>query len=93
MANINTNELSKELIAKAMQCETPEELIELAKSEGVEITKEEAEAYLAKLEEVELNSGDLQQVAGGGFNTSKLGDLLDALGKLLQQEGEKIKNG
>lgn len=31
MANINTNELSKELIAKAMQCETPEELIELAR--------------------------------------------------------------
>ena len=67
MANINTNELSKELIAKAMQCETPEELIELAKSEGVEITKEEAEAYLAELEDFELNSEDLKEVAGGGW--------------------------
>lgn len=33
MAEINKNELSKELIAKAMQCETPEELIELDSEE------------------------------------------------------------
>ena len=30
--------LSEELIAKAMQCETPEQLVELAKSEGIELT-------------------------------------------------------
>ena len=30
--------LSEQLIAKAMQCETPEQLIELAKSEGIELT-------------------------------------------------------
>ena len=65
MAKINTNELSKELIAKAMQCETPEELIALAKEEGVEITQEEAEAYFAELEDFELDSIDLQQVAAG----------------------------
>ena len=65
MANINTNELSKELIAKAMQCETPEELIELARGGGIEMTKEEAEAYLAELEDFELSSNDLKQVAGG----------------------------
>ena len=66
MANINTNELSKELIAKAMQCETPEELIELAKEEDIELTQEEAEAYLAELEDVEIDSEELRQVAGGG---------------------------
>ena len=60
MAKINTNELSKELIAKA-----PEELIALAKEEGVEITQEEAEAYFAELEDFELDSIDLQQVAAG----------------------------
>ena len=65
MADIKTKELSKELIVKAMQCETPEELIELAKEEGVELTQEEAEAYLAELEDFELSSNDLKQVAGG----------------------------
>ncbi len=59
MAKINTNELSKELIAK------PEELIALAKEEGVEITQEEAEAYFAELEDFELDDSDLKQVAGG----------------------------
>ena len=44
---INKNELTKEQIAKAMSCETVEELMELAKAEGVELTKEEAEAVAA----------------------------------------------
>ena len=57
--------LSEEVIAKAMQCETPEQLIELAKSEGIELTKEEAEAYLAEMDDVELDSQQLKQVAGG----------------------------
>ena len=44
MGKINMNELTKEQIQKAMACESVEELIELAKSEGIELTKEEAEA-------------------------------------------------
>ena len=63
---INKNELTKEMIAKAMQCETADELIALANSEGIELTKEEAEAYLAELEDFELDSDVLQKVAGGG---------------------------
>ena len=63
---INKNELTKELIEKAMQCETAEDLIALAMSEGVELTKEEAEAYLAELEDFELDEGMLKNVAGGG---------------------------
>ena len=58
MGKINMNELTKEQIQKAMACESVEELIELAKSEGIELTKEEAEA-------VELDSDALKQVAGG----------------------------
>ena len=57
---------TKEMIAKAMQCETADELIALANSEGIELTKEEAEAYLAELEDFELDSDVLQKVAGGG---------------------------
>ncbi len=46
--SINKNEITKEMLAKAMQCRTAEELMTLAKSEGCEVTKEEAEAYLAE---------------------------------------------
>ena len=66
--SINKNELTKEQIAKAMSCETaeePEELMELAKTIGVELTKEEAEAYMVEMEDVELDSDVLKQVAGG----------------------------
>lgn len=50
----------------AMNCETPEELIELAKSAGLEITMEEAKAYLEELQDCELDMETLQSVAGGG---------------------------
>ena len=36
---INVNELTKEQIQKAMACETAEELMALAKAEGIELTK------------------------------------------------------
>ena len=62
---INKNELTQEMIAKAMQCKDADELIALAKSGGIEITKEEAEAYLAEMEDVELDSDTLVKVAGG----------------------------
>ena len=62
---INKNELTKEQIAKAMACETAEELMALAKAEGMELTKEEAEAYMAELEDFELDGDALKNVAGG----------------------------
>ena len=62
---INEKQITNEMIAKAMQCETADELIALANSEGIELTKEEAEAYLAELEDFELDSDVLQKVAGG----------------------------
>ena len=62
---INKNELTKEQIAKAMSCETVEELMELAKEVGIELTKEEAEAYMAEMADVELDSDALKNVAGG----------------------------
>ncbi len=59
--------LSEELIAKAINCETPEQLVELAKSEGIELTLEEAEAYLDEMDDIELDSQQLKSVAGGGW--------------------------
>ena len=62
---INKNELTKEQIQKAMACKTVEELMELAKAEGIELTKEEAEAYMAEMADVELDEDALKNVAGG----------------------------
>ena len=63
---INKNEITKEMIEKAMQCKTVDELIALAKTEGFEITNEEAEAYMAELADIELDGVKLKNVAGGG---------------------------
>ena len=68
---INKNEITKEMLEKAMQCKTAEELMALAKSEGMEITREEAEAYLAEMDDVELDDTALQQVAGGAGSVAE----------------------
>lgn len=73
MGKIDINELTKEQIQKAMACESVEELMALAKAEGVELTKEEAEAYMAEMEDVELDSDALKQVAGGMCYSAGLG--------------------
>ena len=62
---INKNELTKEMIEKAMQCKSADELMELAKAEGYDITKDEAEAYFVELSDVELDSEKLKNIAGG----------------------------
>ena len=65
---IDKTKLTKEMLEKAMKCQTADELIALAKEEGIEITKAEAEAYLEELENVELDQEALDEVAGGGYN-------------------------
>ena len=72
---INENELTKEILAKAMKCETAEDLIALAKAEGIDLTKEEAEAYLAEMNNVELDDTALQQVAGGTSSVANASQL------------------
>ena len=62
---IDKTKITKEMLEKAVQCETAEQLIALAKTEGIEITKAEAEAYLAELENCELDAAALDKVAGG----------------------------
>ena len=77
---INKNELTKEQIQKAMACETADELMALAKAEGIELTKEEAESYLAELADIELDEATLQQVAGG---SPKISDILKSTTAIL----------
>ena len=64
---INKNEITKEMIAKAMQCKNADELIALAKTSGFELTREEAEAFMAELSDVELDANTLKHVAGGSL--------------------------
>ncbi len=63
--SIDKNEITMEMLEKAMQCETSEELVELVKTYGMDITVEEADAYLDELSECELEEGNLKHVAGG----------------------------
>ena len=63
---INKNEITKEMVEKALNVKDAKELMALAKSEGIELTKEEAEAYMAELEDYELDEDMLKNVAGGG---------------------------
>ncbi len=63
---IDKSKLTKEMLEKAMQCKTADELIALAKAQGIEITKNEAVAYLEELQNVELDEKALDKVAGGG---------------------------
>ena len=58
--------LTEEQIRKAMACKTADELLALAKSWGFEMTREQAEEYLAKMKTMELTEEELAQVAGGG---------------------------
>ena len=57
---ISKNEITKEMLEKAMQCNTAEDLIAYAKTEGVDLTKEEAEAYLDELSSDTHECGDLK---------------------------------
>ena len=57
--------IDKEMLVKASKCKSVEELISLAEAEGFEITKDEAEAYMAEMENCEMDEKDLDKVAGG----------------------------
>ena len=65
---IDKSKITREMLAKAMECDTAEDLIALCKKAGITITKEEAVAYLAELADFELNSKALDKVAGGESN-------------------------
>ncbi len=73
---INGNEIPKGVLAKAITCEAPEELVKLAKEQGVELTTEEAGALLDELDEIDFTSDQLKAAAGGfgGFHTFEAAD-------------------
>ena len=66
---IDKKKFIKDLLAKALECKTADDLVSLAKANGVTLTKEEAEAYLAELDDIELDEKALDKVAGGSCYT------------------------
>ena len=60
-------ELNSELLEKAKQAGMAEELMAVAKANGVELTEEEAKEYFEQLHKSgELSDEELDSVAGGG---------------------------
>ena len=75
---INKDELTKELVQKAVQCKDVNALITLAKAEGIDLTQEEAEAYMSEIDDLELDSTQLRSVAGGVCYKDCVNDSLSA---------------
>ena len=62
------NNLTPELIAKAKAATSAEELLELAKENGVALSDEEAKTCFEQLHaNVELSDDELEAVSGGGI--------------------------
>ena len=55
------------MVQKALKCKTADELLKLSEAEGYEMTKAEAEAYLAEIADFELDNAMLEKAAGGIF--------------------------
>ena len=66
---IDKTKITKEMLEKAAKCQTAEELMARAKAEGFILTKEEAEAYMDELDDIELDEKALDKVAGGNCYT------------------------
>lgn len=67
--------MNKELIEKAKNVKSVDELLALAKANGVELTTEDAEIYYAKLNPPmgEISEDELDNVSGGGCSSSDIG--------------------
>ncbi len=67
--------ISKELLEKAKAAKTAEELIEMAKTENIELSAEEAAKAFAELHKMgELSDEELDNVAGGCAGPYQSGD-------------------
>ena len=65
MAEFDKSKLTKEQFIAAANCKSADELIDLAKQNGVDLNKEEAEAFLAEVSSIELDLDTLESVSGG----------------------------
>ena len=78
-----------EMIEKAKTAKSAEELLEIAKANGVEMTEDEAATYFAQLnpKSGELDYDDLDAVAGGAGGCGKKPTLKFAVGDHVIERG------
>lgn len=65
------SKITPELLEKAKQSKSAEELLTLAKENDIELTEENAKAYFEQLNPPtgELSDAELDNIAGGGCNS------------------------
>ena len=59
--------ISKELFARALECKNVDELLAFCKKENIQLSKEDAEKFLAQVNDQELELNAVSNVAGGEF--------------------------
>ena len=62
---------NNEIFAKLKEAKSAEELVEIAKANGAEITAENAQKLFSQISGGELSDEDLEKIAGGRFHIGK----------------------
>ncbi len=78
--------MNEAMMIKAKEAKSVTELMELAKSENIELTEEKAQEFFTRLHaEGELSDNELDDVAGGGCTETgpkyKIGDIVTVVSK------------
>lgn len=81
---------NEEFTKKLESAQNLDEVLAMVKEQGVEITKEEVEAALKKLDEGELDENSLEDVAGGIAGWIMIGGGIRTLAKWLKKYGPHV---
>ena len=68
-----SKEITKELLDKAEKCQTADELMALAKENDIELTTDEAQAFLDENTDILLDAEQINAAAGGRTGSSGTG--------------------
>ena len=63
--------MANEIFEKLKAAKSAEELVEIAKANGAEITAEDAQKLFSQISGGELSEDDLEKIAGGRFHIGK----------------------
>ena len=88
------SKLTPELLEKAKQAKSPEELLILAKENGEELTEDSAKAYFDQLHKTgELTDDELDNVAGGGCVQEAVDTVCDTARDALDTARDAMSGG
>ncbi len=86
---------NQDFVLKLSKCNDKDAMLALFKDNGAEITLDELNQFGSLLKAVVDNDGELpdeiaEQVAGGAFDITRIGELLGAFGKFLSGMAEPL---